>query len=769
MQLSDEDEEVMDSQQGRGRDLFDAAMGTPEPEDDHNLANSPVMHVALSARLGLDPAELAQYRSDMFPSGGAQRQAEPPAGTLVTRSATPPQEDTPRTAALVDAGLMAGHSFRVGWAPGGRFAHPGAKGSTARHGAAPIALQQTPFGEGVLPEGISLSSKAGTEAAARLRERCKAMLQIHMQHSSPSKAAAGGRLSGSAAATTRRWAMQCSRSTELQAVVTQLQEALKEHCTKQDEAEQDDELMNASIPAFCAEPEGLPAAAIRRSRLSAWLRSQASDKVEAALKKPASDLQHLAQLLSSQRLSAAVSLASASGDVRLAMLICQAASRSSAREEAERQLALWQDAGFAGHMDEARMLVYELLAGHVDHVIPQMQLDWRRALALHLWYGESPAAPLLASLEAYERAIGEGAAPSPLPLYMERQPSLQLSSSLAAAPIDVDYRLMELAAGGPSRADGAFLATLLSPLAFTPDPLDYLFPWMLLQALQAIAAIPEATSLDEVCAVHMSLISQLERLGGLEEWALYVALHLPDGSEEGCARDALLLELLHRHAPVWAASQAKQDFITRALGLPAAWLASALATLAAHRDDPEEEYEQRIAAGDWEAAHALFTERLAPRWWAAGQHDRLLLQLQPLLQAGQEAQAQVDSLQWQTGAELYETFVALEDMYKSRSYLDDNESTRGRRMETVTYLSSLLQKTGDLLDAAGGEQRQLYRQEVYSSMSQKLADWLLTDGQHSPEDVAQRQQMSTELHWLPEASRMHHIQIAAAALGEILA
>ena len=69
----------------------------------------------------------------------------------------------------------------------------------------------------------------------------------------------------------------------------------------------------------------------------------------------------------------------------------QAASRSSAREEAERQLALWQDAGFAGHMDEARMLVYELLAGHVDHVIPQMQLDWRRALALHLWCASSLA------------------------------------------------------------------------------------------------------------------------------------------------------------------------------------------------------------------------------------------------------------------------------------------------------------------------------------------------------------------------------------------
>ena len=60
-------------------------------------------------------------------------------------------------------------------------------------------------------------------------------------------------------------------------------------------------------------------------------------------------------------------------------------------------------------------------------------------------------------------------------------------------------------------------------------------------------------------------------------------------------------------------------------------------------------------------------------------------------------------------------------------------------------------------------------QAVYSSVSEKLADWLLTDGQHSPEDVAQRQQMATELHWLPEAPRMHHTQIAAAALGEILA
>ena len=72
---------------------------------------------------------------------------------------------------------------------------------------------------------------------------------------------------------------------------------------------------------------------------------------------------------------------------------------------------------------------------------------------------------------------------------------------------DSDRMWMWQSSSGSNRCglppDGAgsrrpVLATLLSHLAFTLDPLDYLFPWMLLQALQAIAAIPEAASLDEV-------------------------------------------------------------------------------------------------------------------------------------------------------------------------------------------------------------------------------------------------------------------------------
>ncbi len=53
------------------------------------------------------------------------------------------------------------------------------------------------------------------------------------------------------------------------------------------------------------------------------VQDQASSKVDAALRESGSELQHLAQLLTGQRMAAAVSLACASGDIRLAMLLSQ--------------------------------------------------------------------------------------------------------------------------------------------------------------------------------------------------------------------------------------------------------------------------------------------------------------------------------------------------------------------------------------------------------------------------------------------------------------
>lgn len=78
-----------------------------------------------------------------------------------------------------------------------------------------------------MPDASSSGSNPEAEAAVRLRERCKAMLEVHMRHSSPREAT-----TGSAAATTRQRAMQCSRSGELHGVVQELLKALSEHAAK---------------------------------------------------------------------------------------------------------------------------------------------------------------------------------------------------------------------------------------------------------------------------------------------------------------------------------------------------------------------------------------------------------------------------------------------------------------------------------------------------------------------------------------------------------
>ena len=85
--------------------------------------------------------------------------------------------------------------------------------------------------------------------------------------------------------------------------------------------------------------------------------------------------------------------------------------------------------------------------------------------------------------------------------------------------------------------------------------------------------------------MHVSLIAQLEAMGGLEEWAVYVAAHLPDAPSSPGGRDGLIRHLLGAHAPAWAASPAKREFLLSKLGLPAEWLAHALAVWAAYRRD----------------------------------------------------------------------------------------------------------------------------------------------------------------------------------------
>lgn len=96
------------------------------------------------------------------------------------------------------------------------------------------------------------------------------------------------------------------------------------------------------------------------------------------------------------------------------------------------------------------------------------------------------------------------------------------------------------------------------------------------------------THLLQVFQLHLSLIAQLEALGGMAHWAVYVALHLPRHSSPDWPhlRDNLVQELLMRHASEWVIDAAnKRNFLLKELQLPAAWLDQSLAQWAHYCQD----------------------------------------------------------------------------------------------------------------------------------------------------------------------------------------
>ena len=67
--------------------------------------------------------------------------------------------------------------------------------------------------------------------------------------------------------------------------------------------------------------------------------------------------------------------------------------------------------------------------------------------------------------------------------------------------------------------------------------------------------------------------------------------------------------------------------------------------------------------------------------------------------------------------------VNLQDLYKSRSPLYDDENIVATRLQAVYAFGRLLQKTGAILDASEPELRQLYRQVDILSILDALHYW----------------------------------------------
>ncbi|GFR44482.1 hypothetical protein Agub_g5745, partial [Astrephomene gubernaculifera] len=201
-------------------------------------------------------------------------------------------------------------------------------------------------------------------------------------------------------------------------------------------------------------------------------------------------------------------------------------------------------------------------------------------------------------------------------------------------------------AAAAERARAAWLASggcsrLLRCAGYSPNPLDHSLAWHLMTALQAANVLPTpgaAASSDagaassalshaeqaaydaEMLGTTLEFISQLQLAGGLCEWALFVALTLPDLPSAGGAavRRRVVRELLALTAPEWMGDSAREAFLTSTLQLPEPLLAEARATWAQYTRDDAARCAALLAAGTAAAAHDVFAASVAPGLFLAG-------------------------------------------------------------------------------------------------------------------------------------------------------
>ncbi|XP_057603918.1 nuclear pore complex protein Nup98-Nup96 isoform X6 [Hippopotamus amphibius kiboko] len=301
-------------------------------------------------------------------------------------------------------------------------------------------------------------------------------------------------------------------------------------------------------------------------------------------------------------------------DHRLALLLSQLVGSQSVRELLTMQLVDWHQLQADCFIQEERLRIFALLAGKPVWQLSQQKqinvcshLDWKRSLAVHLWYLLPPTASISRALRMYEEAFqntseGDRYACCPLPSYLEGSGCDVEEEQDSQRPLqDVCFHLLKLYSD--RRYD---LNQLLEPRSVTADPLDYRLSWHLWEVLRAL----NYTHLSEQCegVLQASYAGQLES-EGLWEWAIFVLLHIDNSS----MREKAVRELLTRHCQLLETpeSWAKETFLTEKLCVPAEWIHEAKAVRAHMESDKHLEALYLFKAGHWNRCHRLIIRHLA--------------------------------------------------------------------------------------------------------------------------------------------------------------
>uniref|UniRef100_A0A665U985 Nuclear pore complex protein Nup98-Nup96 n=1 Tax=Echeneis naucrates TaxID=173247 RepID=A0A665U985_ECHNA len=545
---------------------------------------------------------------------------------------------------LMDAGLFVGRSFRVGWGPGWTLAHCGQRLSwipskqldlrelnKTHFSFLPKPARNKPLVESpykvVLEQLVCLESPAvkTSEEEEDLQVVLQRPLDICLEHSTISTTddstcpLVQPQIGVAALHKYAKWITELNGKQALLgswSEVWTLCEALWGH------------LGPADQEPVMETPSDYQQQLERRRTFSVWLSHGATCRVEeeVAAAGKGRHTEAIFSYLTGNRISEACRLAQKEGDHRLSLLLSQALGSQYCRDLLALQLADWNRMQTDCYLPEERLRIFALLAGKPvwqssdSEVNVFSNLDWKRCVAVHLWFMLPPTASVADALTKYEAAFqgtceGGKYACAPLPPYLEAGQPEEEDEEESKRPLhDLCFHLLKL------YSDRHYsLQQLLDPLTVTWERLDYRLSWHLWGVLQGLHYSHLSASRQGL--LHASYAAQLES-AGLWHMAVFILLHIPDHMY----RERAVREVLTLHCPLQETDESAQRerFLIERLLIPEQWIHEAKATRARREGDRHREALHLYRAGYWSQCHRLLIQYLASDCIINDNHDYLL-------------------------------------------------------------------------------------------------------------------------------------------------
>uniref|UniRef100_A0A671S4V3 Nuclear pore complex protein Nup98-Nup96 n=1 Tax=Sinocyclocheilus anshuiensis TaxID=1608454 RepID=A0A671S4V3_9TELE len=434
----------------------------------------------------------------------------------------------------------------------------------------------------------------------------------------------------------------------------------------------------------------------RRRSFSHWLSECAAECIEEEVGRALqrSNAEAIFRYLTGHCISKACKLSQKSGDHRLALLLSQAVGSKFCRDLLALQLSDWNSMQTDSFIEEDRLRIFALLAGKpvwqsTDSCINVCsELDWKRCVAVHLWYMLPPTASVADALAKYESAfqgseeVKRYACP-PLPPYVDELELLGLDEEMdeteSKKPLyDICFHLLKL------YSDRHYsLQQLLDHSTVTADHLDYRLSWHLWNVLQALNYNHLSTSCQGL--LHASYAAQLES-AGLWEMAIFVLLHIPDSG----LRESAVREMLNLHCSLEETEESmeKEQFLTEKLLIPIQWIHQAKAIRACRGGDKRSEALHLYKAGHWNHCHRLVIQHLASDCIINDNHKYLLEFLEGLAVPERSVKIQ----DWDTSGRVYLDYIHVIQTLQDIQQMESPGYELERLHTEVTSLCSRIER-----------------------------------------------------------------------------